>query len=54
MIFFTYNFQEIAFETLYDATKFNNNTARSAAEKGGSGNQGRTADNCSKASVAEL
>lgn len=33
MIFCTYNFQQIDFETLYEATKFDNNTARSAAEK---------------------
>lgn len=54
MIFCASNFQERAFETVHDATKFDNNPARSAAEKGGSGNQGRTADNCSTAAVAEL
>jgi len=54
MIFCAYNFQEKAFKTVYDAMKFDNNPASSAAEKAGSGNQGRTADNCSTATVAEL
>lgn len=54
MIFCAYKFQERAFETVHDTTKFDNNPARSAADKGGSDNQGRTADNCSTATVAEL
>lgn len=54
MIFCAYSFQEVALETLYDAMKFDNNPARSAAEKGGSSNQGRAADNCFTATAAEL
>lgn len=51
MISCAYNFQERALETVYDAAKFNSDPARWAAEKGGRGNQGRTANNCSTAEL---